>query len=322
MRFDLWQLIEPNRAGFFAFFSFMIINPTPTKEFVILKNSTARDRRISAESLGVLTHVLSYSEQFEASADWLKATFNFGRHKADKVVAELKQFGYLEILPTRAEFGKIAGWQWNFYGIPKADLIAKNPNVGKSDIRQKSNKNPDVGFSDKLKKPTVGKSDIHIKKTRQLKKTNKKELKKDDAAARGNGNGNGIKTTAPSPLDYLANFCFSVPFGKAGFLSETQSEKLKSAVVRLENIGADFSALPYFIDFWRNDWKSFDKKFQKYQPPRPEQIAEYWFEFIESPAETTRRMQIETEFDDRIKTKYDTKNQTANFDDFAGIEFN
>lgn len=70
------------------------------------------------------------------------------------------------------------------------------------------------------------------------------------------------------------------------FLAETESEALlisspnrgivASVLGRLRDAGADLSQLNRFEDWWNQDWHSRDKLTGSYQPPRPNQVLDFW----------------------------------------------
>ena len=104
-------------------------------------------------------------------------------------------------------------------------------------------------------------------------------------------NAPGTKTHRAAAREIIAYLCFGFPPDKLKYLSAKQETKIQSAIRDIEILSDNkvFPALNYFGSFWANDWRSADKKFNKFQRPRPEQFGELWFEFIESDALTKKQ---------------------------------
>ncbi len=293
--FDLWQLIRKQKKpdGFFHFRKkkqMIVINVINQSDFTQIKNQTLRDRRLSAEARGVLCYLLSHTESFKITRKNLMLEFGFARAKLLRITNELKENGYLQITPKKngADFD---GAEWTVFGV--SQNVSFRP--------EKTAFAREAQFSGCPETGTPGNCAAN-KNTEVLKITSKgiRSLK-DNAPGTGNAatythTREPEAATAPFPaFGLIANLCFFVPVAKADFVGKTQKAEINESIKTLENLGADFSRLESFGDFWRNHWKSFDRLYQKYQPPRPQQIAETWFEFINSPAETARREQIENE---------------------------
>lgn len=320
----------------------MIINPYVETNFLQLRNETARDRRLSLCASGALIHILSYSKQFEIDGKGLQKLFNIGERKLLKISKELKTFGYLEIIPARKASGALDGWQWNFYGQPQARLLKPaNPiesgtstEAAKMSVtveKQPSTEPAKTPYTAKRRtRQNVGHGIIRNRNTNVLntgntigeKKKNDADATRAGAPAAGNAAAENVAASAPS-FDTIANFCFGIPPGKIEFIGAQQKREVETAIARLNGLAADLSALPYFLDYWRADWKSLDRRYNKYQPPRPEQIADFWFEFTESIGETARRLDLESQIAaDKDLQRTQKQNEKRNdYSEFEHIEF-
>lgn len=285
-----------------------VIKSVVDREFLIVANKVCRDRTISEGALGVLIHCLSYSKEFDASRAELMAIFGFGKGKLDGYTGELKAAGYLTIEPAPLKNGKFAGYVWTFYNV-KQQVFTDTRKTG---IRE--NRNPENPESFKEKK-------------RKFKKTNHKDLKKENSDA-PNRNGGAekadandapetqkpeTKTRRAAAREIIAYLCFGFPPDKLKHLQSKQETRIQSAIREIEILSDNkvFPALNFFGSFWANDWRSFDKKFDKFQRPRPEQFAELWFEFIESDA-LTKKQAAQTE---------NTATAAPDYSDFNNMEF-
>lgn len=115
----------------------MIVKTVKTEKFLQLDNNTVRDANLSLDTRGFQHHILSYSQDFEISAEGLMKMFGIGREKLLRMTNELKQFGYLEIRGARNEKGAFVGKEWIFYDVSQnADFRVSqdtgNPHVGVS----------------------------------------------------------------------------------------------------------------------------------------------------------------------------------------------
>lgn len=82
--------------------------------FVITPNSTARDKRLTLESRGALTYLLSHSKTFDIKVAFLLEEFGIGKDRLQRITGELRRHGYLHIVANR-EKGRFTGWTWNIY---------------------------------------------------------------------------------------------------------------------------------------------------------------------------------------------------------------
>lgn len=61
------------------------------------------DERLSIETRGALSWMMSHSTDFEIRRDYMMKVFKCGRHKFDKMINEAKDAGYLRTITTRNE---------------------------------------------------------------------------------------------------------------------------------------------------------------------------------------------------------------------------
>lgn len=120
-----------------------IIKIKRDNKYAQIANTTLRDKRLSLDTRGFLGEMLSYSEDFEVSVEWLLEHFDIGREKLLRFTTELKEFGYLKIPTSTNEHGKFTGKEWFFYGEPEAADTAEEPRCGKTVSRlSRSTGNP------------------------------------------------------------------------------------------------------------------------------------------------------------------------------------
>ena len=68
-----------------------------------IPRSMLSDERLSIETRGALSWMMSHSADFEIRRDYMMKVFNCGRHKFDKMINEAKDAGYLRTITTRNE---------------------------------------------------------------------------------------------------------------------------------------------------------------------------------------------------------------------------
>lgn len=304
----------------------MIIKTYKTSEFLNLANKTARDRRISTDASGFLVHCLSYSDEMEFDVRGLQEIFGFGRDKLLRITNELKQFGYLAITRNRTQSGYLDNYDWHFFDISQpcdfrdraaTDLFFSNfhlepgyPDSGSSRVRfNLSQDNPHLF---KKKNGLKGKKNEKGKK----RKTDGREDADNTPAQKK------IKT-APSAVSkeflIFAKLCFGFPPDKIEFLSETQKCKIETELQRFAAAGIDLKDLIFFSDFWRDSWRSIDRKYKTFQRPRPEQIFELYFEFLESARLTEIRLDFEKNYEQIKLEKQKNGNGNGNGNKFDAI---
>lgn len=93
----------------------MPIIKNQTSNFVSVPNSSARDKRLSIETRGVLAFILSHKEDFDLSAEYLQKELDLGRDKVKKIIRELKENGYLNMEAAHNKKGNFSGQKWTVY---------------------------------------------------------------------------------------------------------------------------------------------------------------------------------------------------------------
>lgn len=64
---------------------------------------------------------------------------------------------------------------------------------------------------------------------------------------------------------------------KAKLLSSNERGRVASALGRIRDAGGLIDDIYYFGNWWNKNWRSRDKYTGAYQPPRPEQVVEFWW---------------------------------------------
>ncbi len=137
--------------------------------YVTVPNATARDKRLSLEARGALTYLLTNSDTFELSFEFLQKELGVGRDKMNKIARELKQNGYLELRAAHNRKGKFSGQEWFIYAE------SQNVDFSLTTNSRPTEKPEDVKTGRRENRKTENTEDILKEKLRQ--KQSIKELK-------------------------------------------------------------------------------------------------------------------------------------------------
>ncbi|WP_328344736.1 helix-turn-helix domain-containing protein [Micromonospora sp. NBC_00421] len=99
-------------------------SPLPTRDFFILRNAVARDKRISYVARGILSDVVSRPDNWRITAESLAASTVKGEgiKTIRRALNELEKAGYLERKRVRGDDGRI-GWEHVFYDVSQPHLV-------------------------------------------------------------------------------------------------------------------------------------------------------------------------------------------------------
>lgn len=119
----------------------MPIIKNQTSNFVSVPNSSARDKRLSIETRGVLAFLLSHSEDFDFSAEYLQRELDLGRDKVTRIIRELKENGYLNMKADHNKKGNFSGQKWFVYAESQNENFntyrpTEKPSDGETDGRE------------------------------------------------------------------------------------------------------------------------------------------------------------------------------------------
>lgn len=115
-----------------------------THRFTTVSTELAHDTRISIEARGMVLVLCSFTENWVFRSSHLRKLMGVGKDKYQRMVRELKEFGYLSIEPVSGGAGRFEGWDWIIEDRPHRK--PENPASGKpGQLRNtKFIDNPDV----------------------------------------------------------------------------------------------------------------------------------------------------------------------------------
>lgn len=96
-----------------------IIRARLSADFVQLPNSLVRDSRLSFRARGVLSMILSHSDEWIVTRKWLETQGLEGREAITGALTELEALGYAVFTRTRREGGHYAPSVWTFFAVPR-----------------------------------------------------------------------------------------------------------------------------------------------------------------------------------------------------------
>lgn len=106
----------------------------------MISNMPIRDERLSAEALGVLAYLLSFSDDWRLTHKDLMRRFHIGRDKTYNIIRELRAAGYLVKELQRAPSGHVIGHELVICEEPQSSkrvrsarktLLPEKPEYGK-----------------------------------------------------------------------------------------------------------------------------------------------------------------------------------------------
>lgn len=98
----------------------MIHRLRKTANFAQISNTALRDERLSYCARGILAMVMSHSEEWKTSTNWIReSTPTEGAVAIANALAQLKECGYLVIRRVKSKNGKVTGCEWLWSDRPQ-----------------------------------------------------------------------------------------------------------------------------------------------------------------------------------------------------------
>jgi len=238
-----------------------IYRTVKNKEYFHASNEPFNDERLSWEARGVIGYLLSKPDGWECRNYDLLNKGPSGEHKLKRILAELRQYGYLRRYRVHADGGRF-DWVTEIYESPKL-----NPTIG----RFSTNGSPTDGSPTDGKPPCIDKTDL-----------DKTDLDKTEEEAppppkKENGKYEPWQLLA---RQVAVNCKHDLKLLRNGSLKKV-SQRCDIAGQSLAEIGATVDNLKDHAEWWyKNDWRGKQKEDGiPGSPPTPEQILETWGQF-------------------------------------------
>ncbi|QND60364.1 helix-turn-helix domain-containing protein [Mesorhizobium huakuii] len=150
-----------------------IVTRKRADKFAIIPNAVAEDYRLSFEARGLLCYLLAKPNDWRVEVSDIMQSGGIGRDKAYRLLKELRETGYIELVQKRNAFNHITEHQYVVYdrAVPSEFLLPEKPEVDNpltenTEVGKPLPENPDAG------KPDAGKPDGVLRtKRNQIPKT-------------------------------------------------------------------------------------------------------------------------------------------------------
>lgn len=109
-----------------------------------MRRDTAQDHGISAESLGILTEVLSRPDDWQIQVGQLQQRKDTGRDKVYRILKELIEARYVERIITRNAKGQVTSVEYVVYEEP----LPEKPETAEPETVEPDTAKPDTAFQD------------------------------------------------------------------------------------------------------------------------------------------------------------------------------
>lgn len=155
----------------------------PKSGFTMIPNELLRDSELSMEARGFLAFLMSFETGWKHTRPYLEKACGFGQRKFDRVSKELREAGYLEVVPVRGEGGKMLGRKWrvnlnrNLQNVTFGDRTLHSPNIALSNVGECNYKRIlDLKENQILKEDQTSPPDCSQKKSKRKVRNNDEDL--------------------------------------------------------------------------------------------------------------------------------------------------
>lgn len=133
------------------------IRVNKTTNYTIMSNVFLRDKRLSLKAKGLLALMFSLPEEWNYSVDGLTTLSADGKDSIATAITELEKYGYLIRTQAKDNNGKFAGYVYDVYEEPQAEIpFTENPSTVKPITENRPQINTYI-----LNKEEVNKEDKH-----------------------------------------------------------------------------------------------------------------------------------------------------------------
>jgi len=113
----------------------LIIKPKKFIEYTIVPNTILRDQSLSLSAIGLYCFLISHSDTFEITLEYISNAFSNGKDAIRTRIKELEIKGYLIRVRVKDEAGKFVGWNYQIEATPNIRHRA-TPTSGKHRHRE------------------------------------------------------------------------------------------------------------------------------------------------------------------------------------------
>ncbi len=132
------------------------------RKYAAIPNDAMRDTRLSAEARGTLALLMTYSDDWHFHRDKLMELLNVGRDKFQKIMKELADCGYVELVTMRSEKGHLTGTTWIIRDDPEpsTESLKTRSSDATESLKNRRPVFPTAGESAPLRRTTLKENQI------------------------------------------------------------------------------------------------------------------------------------------------------------------
>lgn len=123
----------------------------PDRQYATIPNAMIRNKDISMEARGLMSLLMSYSDDWTFRKDHLLEVTGWGRDKFESKIKELRDAGYVDLVSEKGEGGHMIGRTWVIRDDPTEALKTR---VSAEALKTRPPENPSPGKSGHIRIPT------------------------------------------------------------------------------------------------------------------------------------------------------------------------
>lgn len=148
----------------------------PKRQYAAIPNKMLRDDKLSIEARGFLSLLMSYSDDWTFTRSHLQQVSGMKAHKFERVMREIRERGYIDLVPIRGPSGQVLGREWLIHDDCDAHRIPENQGFGTESLKNRFSDNPILGESGTIRRPIEKKTNREEDQPDLLPDSEKKEV--------------------------------------------------------------------------------------------------------------------------------------------------
>ena len=139
------------------------------ENYTVISNNVLRDTRMSIKARGILTTILSLTDNWEFSVNGLMQIVKDGRESINNAIKELEDLGYLKRERITNEKGQFKGYNYSIFENPLTEKpFTEKPFTGKPFTGNSQQLNTDILSTD-ISNNDISNTENKIKKSKEKK---------------------------------------------------------------------------------------------------------------------------------------------------------
>jgi hypothetical protein len=127
------------------------------RKYAAIPNELMRNNSLSLEARGLIALMMGYSDDWKFHRNHLLAVSGIGREKFQRIMVELQNAGYVELISTKSADGKFNGQTYIIHDEPaSAESLKTRLSVDDAEsLKTRSSEKPVVGKPVPIRRPTT-----------------------------------------------------------------------------------------------------------------------------------------------------------------------